>query len=141
MASSAAILLDTHVWLWAALGDMTHFRRKTIETIDEAAQEDRLYLAAISLWEVAMLESKGRIRLTLPCADWLKQAVRGTGVTVAPLEIDIAAASCTLTGFHGDPADRLIVATAVHRNATLLTEDKNILDSAKKNGFRATRLK
>ncbi len=88
-----------------------------------------------------MLEAKGRLRFNAICLEWLKASVRATGVTVAPLEIDIAAASCALPGFHGDPADRLIVATAIHHGATLLTEDERILAYARKGGYRAVRLK
>lgn len=143
MPSSAAtpILIDTHVWLWVAGGETGRFRRRTIDLIDTAARESRLLLAAISLWEVAMLEAKGRIQLELPCGEWLKRARRNTGVMVAPLETEIAALSAALPGLHGDPADRMIVATALHHGATLLTEDDRIVAHARKGGYRVSRLK
>lgn len=141
MSAADSLLLDTHTWLWMAEGDASRFRRKTIERIEAAAKENRLLLAAISLWEVAMLEAKGRIQLELPCSEWLKQAQRTTGAITVPIEADIAARSCALPDFHGDPADRLIVATAIHHGAALLTEDDRIVAYARKGGYRVSRLK
>jgi PIN domain nuclease of toxin-antitoxin system len=135
------LLLDTHAWVWTALGETARFSGKTMTRIDEAAQGGHLLLAAISLWEVAMLQSKGRLRLSPSCSEWLKQAVRITGVRVVPLDIDVAAISCDLPGFHGDPADRQIVASVIHHNATLLTEDEDVLAFARKGGYRVSRLK
>lgn len=139
--AATPILIDTHTWIWMAEGEAGRFRRKTIDLMDAAAQEGRLLLAAISLWEVAMLEAKGRIHLELPCSEWLKQTQRNTGVIIAPLEAEIAAISGSLPGFHADPADRMIVATTIHHGAMLLTEDERILAYAHRGGYRASRLK
>lgn len=122
-------------------GESANFRKRTIDQIDMAAKGNRLLLAAISLWEVAMLESKGRLKLGQPCGEWLKLTQRKTGVMIAPLDAEIAALSCAIPGFHGDPADRLIVATAIHHGATLLTEDDQIVACARKGGYRISRLK
>ena len=138
---TAPILLDTHTWIWVAGGESAHFRKKAIDQINAAAQENRLLLAAISLWEVAMLESKGRIKLAQACGDWLQQAQRKTGVMIAPLDAGIAALSCALPGFHGDPADRLIVAAAIHHGAILMTEDDQIVAYARKGRYRVSRLR
>ena len=141
MSEQRGFLIDTHVWVWMAFGETSRFSRKTMARIEDAAQGGHLLLAAISLWEIAMFESKGRLSLGPSCSEWLKQAVRITGVTIAPLDIDIAAISCDLPGLHGDPADRQIVASAIHHNAMLLTEDEGILEFARKGEYRASRLK
>ena len=124
-----------------AAGETQRFPRKAIDLVDASAREGRLLLAAISLWEVAMLEAKGRIRLDFSCTEWLKQTQRKTAILVAPLEAEIAALSAGLPEFHGDPADRIIVATAIHHGATLITADERILAYARKGGYRTVRLK
>jgi PIN domain nuclease of toxin-antitoxin system len=81
------------------------------------------------LWEVAMLDSKGRIGLGIPCEDWLHHASTAPGISVSPLSLDVAMESCRLPKeFHSDPADRIIVATARVLGATLVTADQKIID-------------
>ena len=125
-------LLDTHTWLWFVTGEPTLAKTARAQ-INEAIQQEALFLAAISLWEVAMLEARGRIQFELPISEWLKKAIELPRLTVASLSPEIAVESCRLPGeFHGDPADRLIVATARLESLTLLTRDKNILRYARK---------
>jgi len=81
----------------------------------------------MSVWELGMLESKGRIQLGISCTQWVEKALAQPGVALAPLTPAIAIESSNLPGsFHGDPADRIIVATARALKARLLTSDKNI---------------
>ena len=81
----------------------------------------------ISVWELGLLESKGRVHLHTSCAQWVEDALAMPGLTLAPLTPTIAIESTRLPGsFHGDPADRIIVATARTMGARLLTSDKNI---------------
>jgi PIN domain nuclease of toxin-antitoxin system len=73
------------------------------------------------------LESKGRVHLHTNCAQWVEEALAMPGLTLAPLTPAIALESTRLHGsFRGDPADRIIVATARAMNARLLTNDRNI---------------
>ena len=124
------LLLDTHVWLWLVAGsaDLTTEARLTI---DEAAAAGALRIAAISLWEVALLAARGRIVLGKSIGLWLEEALADPGPAIDPLTPQIAVESYALPDvFHRDPADRLIVATARVANAILMTRDHRILDYA-----------
>lgn len=121
------IVLDTHAFIWHVNGEKT-LSKATQKQIDAASQEGGLYLAAISLWEISMLDKKKRILLDMPCLEWLQQALELTHTQVLPVTPAIAVESCHLPGdLHEDPADRLIVSTARVENLTLLTRDTRIL--------------
>ncbi len=124
------LLLDTHVWLWLVAGsrDLSTEARHTIE---RAAAAGTLRIAAISLWEIALLASRGRIVLGKSAGLWLGEALVHPGPAIDPLSPQIAIESYALPDvFHRDPADRLIVATARVANAILMTRDQRILDYA-----------
>ena len=124
------LLLDTHVWLWVVAGssDLSTGARNAIY---RATTGGALRIAAISLWEVALLASRGRIVLGKSIGLWLKEALAEPGPTIDPLSPQIAIESYALPeAFHRDPADRLIVATARVANATLMTRDRRILEYA-----------
>jgi PIN domain nuclease of toxin-antitoxin system len=85
-------------------------------------------LSVISVWEVALLEAKGRVSLQMDCEAWVRRALAAPGLTLAPLTSEIAIQSTRLPGvLHGDPADRLIVATARAHGAVLMTKDRRLL--------------
>jgi PIN domain nuclease of toxin-antitoxin system len=124
------LLLDTHVWLWLVLGTggLSAVARRTIVG---AASAGHLRIAAITLWEIALLASRNRITLGRPTIQWIEQAVVASFVAVEPLTAEVAVASWDLPDrFHPDPADRMIVATARVTGATLMTQDRQILDYA-----------
>lgn len=126
--SDPPLLIDTHCWLWMEDGTLQRFSSAAVAAIRSASTEDRLLISVISVWEVALLEAKGRIELELDCHTWVRQALATPGLTLAPVTPEIAVASTRLPGdLHGDPADRLIVATARAHGATLLTKDTKIL--------------
>lgn len=128
---SEAVVLDTHIWKMYVDGD--RFSRRALRRIDAAASDGRLYVAAITIWEIAMLVHKRALRLNVPRLEWVSQAIHGSRAVVHPLEPSIAVDSMELgSAFHGDPADRMIVATARHLNAILVTKDGDILDWAEK---------
>ena len=120
------IVLDTHAFVWAADGEIHRFHPDVRKQLEAAMLEDRLYLAAISLWEVAMLIGKQRIGIGMPAEDWLDKALRISGAQVIALDTATAGLSGRLP-LHGDPADRLIVATAITHGHTLCTQDEKIL--------------
>lgn len=125
------ILLDTHIVLWLMEGK-SEFSKKTLEIIEQAASKNSLFISAISIWEISMLEVKGRIILSQPISDWIKQTLASPGIQLLPLTPEISIESSNLPGnFHGDPADRIIVATARIENLTLITKDKKILEYGK----------
>lgn len=126
-ASELPLLLDTHYLLWHQFGIRDHLTASNLETISEAADRKSLFLSVMSVWEIGMLESKARIQLYKPCIQWVEEALATPGLSLVPLTWRIAVDSNHLPGeFHGDPADRIIVATARSLGARLLTSDKNI---------------
>lgn len=110
--------------MWLRLGDERLGSRARNE-IERAWQSNALAVSAISFWEVAMLMDKGRIRLSEDVQTWRHEHLE-QGVVEIPVDGEIGVRAATLTDFHADPADRLIVATALagHR---LVTSDRRIL--------------
>src|SRR5258706_15972274 len=96
-----ALVLDTHVWKMYVAGD--RIAPRVLRRIDRAAAGTRLYIAAITPWEIAMLAVKGKLRLGLPTLEWIERAIHGSRVIVHPLEPTIAVDSAELAAFHGDP--------------------------------------
>jgi len=122
-----AVLLDTHVWVWLMLGD-SRLGRGNRRMLEQAVPDGRLRVSVISVWEVAMLEAKGRLTLASDCESWVREALAAPGVRMVELTPHIAISSARLPGvFHGDPADRMLVATARESGAILLTADQAIL--------------
>ena len=122
------LLLDTHVWLWLLAGDAGRLGTGALAAIAAATAAGGIHVSAISPWEVAMLESKGRIRLHTDCLSWVRAGLAAPGTRLVPLTPEIAVGSAHLPGvFHGDPADRILVATARTHDLTLVTKDERIL--------------
>jgi PIN domain nuclease of toxin-antitoxin system len=131
------LLLDTHVLIWAMLHS-PRLGRQAAKAINAASRQDRLAVSAITPWEIGLLESKGRVTLQKGAVAWIQEALAKPGVSLIPLEPEIAVASTRLPfDMHSDPADRILVATARHLGATLVTADRVLLDVAKKRSFLA----
>ena len=113
-----AAVFDTHVWVWSAAGDP---RAAELGKFSGAA-----VISAISQWEVSMLVMKGRLELSPDEEAWFSENLE-TPVTLAPLTAEISITSCRLPDFHGDPADRIIVATAMVLGIPLITADEKII--------------
>jgi PIN domain nuclease of toxin-antitoxin system len=131
------LLLDTHVWVWLEAGS-DELSGEVRAMISIALGAGLLRIAAISLWELALLAARGRVVLGKPIDLWLDAALAEPGPTIEPLNVRVAIQSSSLPGdlhrdpgdLHRDPADRMIVATARVTNATLMTRDRRILDYA-----------
>ncbi|MCD8490339.1 MAG: type II toxin-antitoxin system VapC family toxin [Desertifilum sp.] len=119
------IVLDTHIWVWWVQGD-SRLTPQHQQWLDEY-QTQGLGVSIYSCWEVAKLVEKGRLMLPAPIAQWFEAAIAYPGVRILDLTLPIAIQSTQLVGFHNDPADQIIVATAKVHNCPLLTADQKIL--------------
>lgn len=127
----SAVLLDTHALVWLVAGD-ARLSAEARESIEAAAAQRSVHVSAITPWEIAMLVAKGRLVLDRDVMEWVQATLALPGLRMAPLEPAVAVASTRLPGeLHGDPADRLIVATARHLGATLVTADAALLAYAR----------
>lgn len=119
------LILDTHVLIWLDEGN-PRLGRRALETINKALVADKLGVAAISFWEVAMLVEKRRLVIKPELDTWRSELLQA-GLNELPLKGTTAIRAGQLRKFHGDPTDRLIVATALDNAATLVTADEKIL--------------
>lgn len=119
------ILIDTHVLIWLDEGN-NNLGTESRAVIDQALQEGELTIAAISFWEVAMLVQKQRLEIKMDLGAW-RRSLLEQGLVEIPLHGGIALRAGSLQDFHGDPADRMIVATALETSAILVTADERIL--------------
>jgi len=124
-------LLDTHAWVWL------FGRDPRAADVGDLPDDSTFAISGISLWEAAMLDAGGRVRLLPDCGSWLHEATESLGVRVLPITTEIACACVALPdGFPRDPADRIIAATALHANAELITADRGIIEVAPQAGLR-----
>ncbi|MCK5602916.1 type II toxin-antitoxin system VapC family toxin [Candidatus Pacearchaeota archaeon] len=119
------ILLDTHVLIWMDEGNK-RLGRKTIKLLNSALADGNLTVSAVSFWEVSMLAQKGRLEILMEMDVWRGELIE-SGLNEMPLNGAIGIRAGGLQNFHGDPADRMIVATALETAATLVTADEKIL--------------
>ena len=112
------ILLDTHAALWLRSGD-DRLGQVARAEIQQAWESDEVALSAISFWEMAMLRDKGRIGYPEEIVHWRREQL-DQGLIEIPVDGEIGIRAASLPDFHADPADRIIVATALgsHRLAT-----------------------
>jgi len=118
-------LLDTHVLVWLDEAN-PRLGPGAIKKIDAAFQAGNAMVSAISFWEVSMLVRKGRIRLELDLRVWRNDFMQ-QGLIELPVTGEIGIKAAGLEQFHGDPADRLIAATALQHSLTLITADEKLL--------------
>lgn len=128
---SPQLLLDTHIWLWLMEGVEREIAPAVVEGLRAGSRSGGLLISAISIWEIALLESRRRIRLSIGIDQWVRCGTRAPGLRTVALSAEIMIDSTRLPGrLHGDPADRMIVATARQMGAALVTRDQRIIDYA-----------
>ena len=114
------IVLDTHIWVnWILGGDAA----LTPAVVDAMQKEGRLTVSSISCFEVTLLVRRGKLELPLPVNEWLTEALANSGVESLPVTCEIANRAVMLPEIHRDPADRIIIATAVVHDAKLASMD------------------
>lgn len=116
------VLLDTHCLIKLTTG--TKLASKTLKMIHTA---EELLASPISAWEIAMLVKRGFIEIDRPPLNWYTSALLAQKIRQTDLSPDVLIASAFLEWEHRDPADRILVATALSEKATLATEDATIL--------------
>ncbi|HVY60529.1 MAG TPA: type II toxin-antitoxin system VapC family toxin [Planctomycetota bacterium] len=118
------ILLDTHAWIWW-IADEGRLSRPAREAIDKA---ESIGVSAMSCWEVAMLQRRGRVKLARDALLWCRDAVSLPRCGLVPVTAEIAVTAVQLEEEHRDPADRIIVASAIWTHAQLVTVDSKLHD-------------
>ena len=119
------IVLDTHVLLWRAAGS-ARLGRRTARRLDQALHAEELAVSAFSFWEVGLLVAAGRVRLRAT-VDEFRAATLAVGIREIPVDGTIAILSTRIEALHADPADRILVATALAHAATFVTADAKLL--------------
>jgi PIN domain nuclease of toxin-antitoxin system len=120
------ILLDTHVWLWW-LSESPALSRAASSAIGESARKDGVAVSTISTWELALLVARGRIALRIPVKEWVEASESITELSfLAPCNRIMLDSVSLPGGFHADPADRIIVATARTHGLRVVTKDDKI---------------
>jgi PIN domain nuclease of toxin-antitoxin system len=121
------LLLDTHIWIWYLTAN-SRLSQNLVQVIED--ENNQLYLSPISIWETLLLGEKKRIILKPNPEDWVKDSLDELYVIEVPLSNEIAIMSRQLDLIHQDPADRFIVATALHYDLILATIDKNLVQAS-----------
>jgi PIN domain nuclease of toxin-antitoxin system len=120
------IVLDTHTWIWW-VASPEQLSEQARQEIDQAMERQEIYISSISAWEVSLLVRKGKLELTIPVEDWIARSEALPFVEFVPLDNRIALRSNQLAGeIHDDPADRIIIATALTLGAPLISKDTKI---------------
>ncbi len=119
------IVLDTHVLAWAD-NDERKLGRKAKALIERLWDGGNVAVCAMTFWEIALLQSKGRIDLPVQVDEWRAQLL-AAGLVELPVDGTVGIRAVELSGLPDDPADRLIVATALRNRAELVTADEKLL--------------
>lgn len=131
-------LLDTHIWLWVQLGETGKLDPDLLAELEKRQLRRELYISAISILEIARLVALQQYSLTSSIDDFVAEATTDDGFILLELSPRILIESTRLPGgFHRDPSDRILIATAREHNLTLLTRDKDILRYAKQGHLNA----
>lgn len=130
-----ALLLDTHIVLWLDSGN-ERLRSGTRALVDRCWRGGGvIYTSAVTVWEIALLVNLGRVGLDAPVPVWMERWLARPGFAAVSLSHRAAAQSYALPGFgHRDPADRLLIATAVELGCPLVTYDARIFSFARRHG-------
>jgi PIN domain nuclease of toxin-antitoxin system len=120
------IILDTHIWIWW-VDDHPKLSPQNRDII-QSHQTSGIGISIISCWEIAKLVEKNRLTFQCSIEEWLELALKYPGIQLLQLNLPIILESTRLSGFHADPADQIIVATAKINGLSLITQDEKILN-------------
>lgn len=129
------VLLDTHIWIWYLDGAETLLAADAIRLLKRCVRARGLLVSEISVWEIATKASKGKLTLLPSLSEWLERAERRPGFSFLPLDRRILFRSTQLPGtIHGDPADRMLIASSALARIPLVTADRLIIEYARAEG-------
>lgn len=122
------IVLDTHTWIWF-ISNPELLSKRAKAAVNAAVKDKSILLSSISAWELALLVAKKRLKLTIDVTDWIAKSESLPFIQFVPVTNSIAVKSVNLPlPLHPDPADRIIIATALSMGAPLVTKDKKLLN-------------
>lgn len=128
------ILLDTQALVWTMEGSS----KLGPKAVQAEAESQEVIVSTISLWEISLLASRGRLVLSLPIEQWADKVVQEAGISILPVTRAIAIDAGFMPGYeHGDPGDRIVIATARSIPCPVMTSDHRILAFAKAGHVRA----
>lgn len=127
-----ALLLDTHVWLWMVTEDRGRMPASAWAEIERLGERNSLAVSDVSFWELALKAGKKQLGLAPSTRAWLKKAGKTPGLGVIQLDREVLIRSTELDIPTRDPADRMLVATALRYDLRLATADRNLLDYAQR---------
>lgn len=114
------IVLDTHIWYWWINNDFGRLPKEIIEIIEDSPD---VGVSAVSCFELALANKKGRVELSLPLSKWFERALSGSDIDLLALTPEIASRAAGLTEVHRDPFDRIIIATTLEVDGSLVSVD------------------
>jgi len=122
------IVLDTHTWIWF-ISKPEVLSKRAKKAVSEAVKEKNVLISSISAWEVALLVIQKRLTLSLDVTDWIAKSEGLPFIHFIEISNSIAVKSVNLPQpLHPDPADRIIIATALSAGVPLVTKDKKLLN-------------
>ena len=122
------IVLDTHTWIWF-ISKPEVLSKRAKKAVSAAVEEKSVLISSISAWEVALLVIKKRLTLSLDVTDWIAKSESLPFIQFIAVSNSIAIKSVNLPQpLHPDPADRIIIATALSAGAPLVTKDIKLLN-------------
>ena len=117
------LLLDTCTLLWL-VGQQQHLSEQAKAALTKSSGS--LFISAISAFEIGVKSQKGLLTLPMPVATWLRQAMELHGIDYLAVDCEVAIRATQLPNLHRDPADRIIIATAMVHQLKIITPDQHI---------------
>lgn len=126
MESPEIVLLDTHAFVWW-ISSPQKLSKKARQKIDDAASKQEVYVSSISVWEIVLLATRNRLTFSVAVEDWIALCESLPFLNFVPIDNHVAIKANRLPDpLHQDPADRMIIASALILNATLITRDEKL---------------